>query len=719
MAQEVRQYYSTNQAPLSQTPLKAQEVDIVQWVSPTECLVGTMELGGLGALWFYDYSEFILVDAATGKAKWAFPRKSLKGATQFVVAVDPVIIIKDSDSKNARYHAFDKTNGNEQWSHEARSPEESFLIWGKGLFLLVSSGEKTINVTALDVKSGKTVWAKTIEDVVLPQSVAPGVTVDGDELILASSKVIKLALDDGRIVWNTPLSEDKAASFLVSLNDSVFVAKGNTVSKIDARTGAVEWMTKINAGNVKNVIAQTAGVYVVAGNTDNGVTKDSICALKNTTGKQLWSVEFEGPVWSNLILDDNTVYATGLTNIYAIKSSTGAVKFKSPLPDELNMGTGLPDILQFVGPNIVIARESGVAAVSKDGKLIYKQALPEGHAFTCDYLANRYFEGLSSVSRNPATTIASAENRAKFNAAVFRASSPLAGLNSYQKSQASYGDQKLDARIQLGAAGIELAGAVGGMMDAWAVNRQVEMLKWTMIHSIGTHLSSIQAGYYTRPFYRNGWYLAVVNLKTGKRADLLMYPAHEGLQYSAMNLLSYSVEPSGMRVLTKGIGSDPSQWTTYKKYGGQKILSSKFANRLWIIPYPSLLTYNISQLKYNTSENISSPSIKKLTRDEKMMIQAAFTGDYAHVKSLLDAGVNVNAADECGHTALMHAAIMLHYKIVKLLLDRGADVAQMDDGGYTAVHLLCFPFKPECVDRDRTSDLLMKSLQKARAVIQQ
>jgi ankyrin repeat protein len=85
----------------------------------------------------------------------------------------------------------------------------------------------------------------------------------------------------------------------------------------------------------------------------------------------------------------------------------------------------------------------------------------------------------------------------------------------------------------------------------------------------------------------------------------------------------------------------------------------------------------------------------------------------------LDAGVNVNAADECGHTALMHAAIMLHYKIVKLLLDRGADVAQMDDGGYTAVHLLCFPFKPECVDRDRTSDLLMKSLQKARAVIQQ
>ena len=53
---------------------------------------------------------------------------------------------------------------------------------------------------------------------------------------------------------------------------------------------------------------------------------------------------------------------------------------------------------------------------------------------------------------------------------------------------------------------------------------------------------------------------------------------------------------------------------------------------------------------------------------------------------------------------------------MKLLLDRGADVAEMDDGGYTAMHLFCFPFKPAIVDRDRTSALLMKSLQRARGL---
>jgi outer membrane protein assembly factor BamB len=714
MAQEIRQHYNENQAPLSQTPLKEQEVDILQWVSPTEFLVGTMQLGGFSYIWIYDYSEFILVDAATGKAKWAFPRKSLKGSTQSVVVVDPVIIIKGTDQKNARYHALDKTSGTELWSHEVRSPEKNLLIWEKGLFLIVSSGEKTIDVAALDVKSGKTVWAKTIEDIVLPQSAAPEVTVDGDELILVSSKVIKLALDDGRVVWNTAVSEDKEASLLVSLTDSVFVAKGDTVYKIDARTGAVQWMTKIKAGNVKNVIPQRAGVYVVAGSIDNGVTKDSICALKNTTGKELWSVEFEGPVWSNLITDDSALYATGLTSIYAINLSTGAVKFRFPLPDELNIGSGLPDILQFVGSNIVIARESGVAAVSSQGKLIFKQALPEGHSFTYDYLFNRYAESLSYAKHSPkivpamklessgaTSRLAAANQQAAFRQARAVMNSPTASpvdkrialSKASIAAQMSQSAQKLDAAINLGASSVNVTQGVFQALDVWLLGQQIETVRRIMIHSIGIHLSSIQAGYYARPFYRNGWYLAVVDLKTGERTDLLMSPAHEGLQSDAMNLPSYSVDPSGMRILTKGIGSEPSQWTTYEKLGRQRIFSSHFYN-MWTIPYPSILTYNISQLKYNTYKNTSSPSMKKPTTNEMMMIEAAFTGNYERVKSLLDEGVNVNAADEYGHTALMHAALMLNDKIVKLLLERGADVTQMDHGGYTAMHFFTFPSKP-------------------------
>jgi outer membrane protein assembly factor BamB len=742
MGQQVRQYYNENQAPLSQTPLKAQEVDILQWVSPTEFLVGTMELGGFpGALWSYNYSEFILVDAATGKAKWALPRKSLTGSTQSVTAVDPVIIVRCMDQNNARYHALDDTNGHELWSHEVRPPEESLQIWGKGLFLLVSSSEKAIDVTALDVKSGKTVWAKTIEDIVLPRSVTPMVTVDGDELILASSKVTKLALDDGRVVWNTPLSVDKEVSLLVLLNGSTFVGTGNTVYKIDARTGVVQWMTEIGAGNVKNLIAQAEGVYVVAGSTDNGATNDSIYALKNTTGKQLWSREFEGPVWSNLIMDKGALYASGLTNIYAINSSTGAVKFRSPLPDEMNIGTDLPDILQFVGSNIVIARESGVAAVSSQGELIFKQALPEGHAFTHDYLSNRYAESLASISgktaivpaMNVATIAAASSMTAAYQETAFKQAS--ATMNSPRASlldkriateraliaaKLNRSEQKMDASIALAGSIVNAAQAVGQAIEAYGRAQYIETLRQIMMHSIDIHVSSIQAGYYVRPFYRNGWYLAVVDLETGKRADLLTSPVHEALQCNAMNLPSYSVDPSGMCILTRGIGSDPSQWTTYTKFGGQEIPTSGIIlGKIWTIPYPSLLTYNISQIKSDTYEHISSPSMKKPATNEKMMIEAAFTGNYESVKSLLDSGVNVNAADEYGHTALMHAALMMNHKMVKLLLDRGADVAQMDHGGYTAWHFYVFPIRASIHDRQRTNDLLWekyKALQNSQPV---
>jgi len=143
---------------------------------------------------------------------------------------------------------------------------------------------------------------------------------------------------------------------------------------------------------------------------------------------------------------------------------------------------------------------------------------------------------------------------------------------------------------------------------------------------------------------------------------------------------------------------------------------------MWIIPYPSVLTYHLSQLKYNIFENPSAPPTKKPTGDEKLMIEAAFTGDYEQVKSLLDARVNVNAADEYGHTALMHAALMLNYKIEKLLLERGADVAQMDHGGYTAMLLFQYPIKPANTSRDRTFGPLAdkcKALSKARSANQE
>ena len=67
--------------------------------------------------------------------------------------------------------------------------------------------------------------------------------------------------------------------------------------------------------------------------------------------------------------------------------------------------------------------------------------------------------------------------------------------------------------------------------------------------------------------------------------------------------------------------------------------------------------------------------------------EAANYGDLDKVKSLLEKGADVNAADERGVTALMNAAYYGHLDIIKLLLEKGADVNAKDVYGYTPLIL--------------------------------
>ena len=60
---------------------------------------------------------------------------------------------------------------------------------------------------------------------------------------------------------------------------------------------------------------------------------------------------------------------------------------------------------------------------------------------------------------------------------------------------------------------------------------------------------------------------------------------------------------------------------------------------------------------------------------------AAKAGDLAAVQAQLDAGVDVNAKDWLGGTALLEAAIKGHKEVVELLIAKGADVNAKDKYG--------------------------------------
>ena len=79
-------------------------------------------------------------------------------------------------------------------------------------------------------------------------------------------------------------------------------------------------------------------------------------------------------------------------------------------------------------------------------------------------------------------------------------------------------------------------------------------------------------------------------------------------------------------------------------------------------------------------------SIPTIAQDiNSQLIEAAKKGDTVSIKTLLDAGADVNAKNGNGFTALMWAAGRGHTEIAQALLDAGADVNAKGNDGQTAL----------------------------------
>jgi ankyrin repeat protein len=85
---------------------------------------------------------------------------------------------------------------------------------------------------------------------------------------------------------------------------------------------------------------------------------------------------------------------------------------------------------------------------------------------------------------------------------------------------------------------------------------------------------------------------------------------------------------------------------------------------------------------HEASRAHSAPPRTELTAD---LLTAIRDGDTIRAKALLKRGADVNARDEDGATALMHAAADSNLPVMKLLLEEGADVNATSKSGGTAL----------------------------------
>src|SRR5712691_4380953 len=67
------------------------------------------------------------------------------------------------------------------------------------------------------------------------------------------------------------------------------------------------------------------------------------------------------------------------------------------------------------------------------------------------------------------------------------------------------------------------------------------------------------------------------------------------------------------------------------------------------------------------------------------LLMAIRNGNQAQVRKLIEAGADVNTADNDGTTALMHSVIESDVKMMKLLIDKGANVNMKNGQDSTAL----------------------------------
>ena len=105
--------------------------------------------------------------------------------------------------------------------------------------------------------------------------------------------------------------------------------------------------------------------------------------------------------------------------------------------------------------------------------------------------------------------------------------------------------------------------------------------------------------------------------------------------------------------------------------------------------------------EYQEAVGLAGPDERDVTESHpapyKVFMDAASRGAMIELSELVSDGIDVDAADFDGRTALMASSELGQTACVVLLLEGGADAGRVDCEGYTPLHKACFEGHADCV----------------------
>jgi len=661
------------------------------------------------------YGPLLMLDANSGRPVW---RKVRRDLPTDVVAVEPVIVLRSLDQNGAViFEGVEPKTGVTLWTRTAQS-DQAFTTTHSPAQLVIAakSGKDIVAVQAIGLEDGLARWSRRMsiaraqgieaQGAAGPSGGAAMLLQSGSILVVVGDSLTGLETASGEERWTAALpGQFTEATKAVVDAANLYLGTGSNLALLSLRDGKVSWLHAIESEPL--LLNPTSDAVLAISSADHGgVIVYILHAFDPKSGRLLWSHTMSAPINSVLLSTPKVVYYTTALGLVGVNMATGAKIFDQPFEVAETL-EALPDLLRLRGENVVVARESGIAAFSaQSGAPVWAISDFGGEDYTTDHArkgkqrAARAAQFL--LSANPAlkpkaptgpgigatmpalklstpayVQMAQEHWRSTQASPTSTAGERMRAADYAEHTITSY-QSSLRTQATIGAVGAGVAAGVEVFGAAYAAYKTKQLFetvaqRWAIAEAQAGvfHFNSIAGEFGFRPFRRpEGTGLMIVDLDSGGQSDLYLTPAPGPLTFiSTLDLQPplYCVAGDRQTLYVVGTGLNPTQVPDYLWRVGYTE---------WEVPYPGILSYDLRQLHFVDQRSVRIEHEKaKQAQDRKVaLLTAIVKHDLVTATELLKTGVDPNFESTTQLTPpLVHAVGGHHTDAVKLLLDYGAD----------------------------------------------
>lgn len=505
--------------------------------------------------------ELIVIEPDTGTVRWRAVRET--GAAALLGQTENELVFVHRGEDGVFLSSRRVADGKQLWRDQAQAERQTLFHAGTGRLVSTVAADDQIHVRSL-APSGGTIWEQGIADGQKVSRLLPlGDQVGGfaGGLYLFSSEGKKSGVIDLQ-----PLPEGVAPRVAA---EKVFTPDGSRcLAAVDLPEGRLGWRSCLPAGH-KVTSLQPAGPFLfVASSIEKLHHAISMFDVEN--GKRLWSVELEDALASNLLVQDDRIFAATTRDLLVLDAGNGAVLKRDRL---MVRGSRFPARLVKTSRGIAYIGEFLVVGMDEQGNRLYRQGITpisvEASLAGFDAVIRRlkgeraFWAGLD-ISQNQFLSEYHNTERIRFqNLAASSMSSrelgpgfsaPLnRGIANTRMNQAFAAQESVLSAFHAGLAAME---AWYRAMKLAEYRTRIERRIFMRRALLAAYRQASEGKYVWRPVSASLHYVAaaIIDLESGKRADTVLSPAYQG--YGLWSVLDAS---RGL-VYHQGVGMEPGHY---------------------------------------------------------------------------------------------------------------------------------------------------------------